>query len=290
MNFQGHWSMKISLKTRHQGIGPYEFPLSSYSGVARGLLQGRPLQLPMEWGVGEESTKSWPTFEQFCVQNLALGVSCCSGAKKEPKPKLLSPDIFWWGGGLPREGVGAKKFGMSLETQGIKLFWRDIPGFCRDIPEAPEKFEKKMFGFNFWPLVVFLPPRPRTKSCWLEVDQELVLRTPRPATEPRNGPTWNFHKKKYRKNTPRPEILDSQNLPPTYPENAEKKKNPKYQNAHFGYFFGIFSVFSWGSRISARGVFIRYFSWKFRVGPSLGSVAGRGVLKVSLKLQGSFLQ
>ena len=63
------------------------------------------------------------------------------GTKKEPKPKLLSPDIFWWGGGLPRQGVGAKKFGMSLETQGIKLFWRDNP-------EAPEKFEKKMFGFN----------------------------------------------------------------------------------------------------------------------------------------------
>ena len=75
-----------------------------------------------------------------------------SGTKKEPKPKLLSPDIFWWGGGLPREGVGAKKFGMSLKTQGMKLFWRDIPGFCRDIPEAPEKFEKKMFGFSFWPL------------------------------------------------------------------------------------------------------------------------------------------
>ena len=75
--------------------------------------------------------------------------------KKEPKPKLLSPDIFRWGGGLPREGVGAKKFGMSLErveTQRIKLFGRDIRGFCRDIPEAPEKFEKKMFGFNFWPL------------------------------------------------------------------------------------------------------------------------------------------
>ena len=50
------------------------------------------------------------------------------------------------------KGWGAKKFGMSLETQGIKLFWRDIPGFCRDIPEAPEKFEKKMFGFNSRPL------------------------------------------------------------------------------------------------------------------------------------------
>ena len=75
-----------------------------------------------------------------------------SGTKKEPKPKLLSQDIFWWGRGLPREGVGAKKFGTSLETQGIYFFWRDIPGFCRDIPEAPEKFEKKTFGFNFWPL------------------------------------------------------------------------------------------------------------------------------------------
>ena len=46
-------------------------------------------------------------------------------------------------GGLPREGVGAEKFGMSLETREIKLFWWDIPGFCRDIPEVPEKFEKK---------------------------------------------------------------------------------------------------------------------------------------------------
>ena len=77
-----------------------------------------------------------------------------SGTKNEPKPKLLSPDIFRWGRGLPHEGVGAKKFGMPLETREIKLFWQDIPGFCRDIPEAPEKFEKKMFGFNFWPLMV----------------------------------------------------------------------------------------------------------------------------------------
>ena len=44
------------------------------SGVARGLLQGRPLQFPMGWGVGEELTKSWPTFEQLYVQNLALAI------------------------------------------------------------------------------------------------------------------------------------------------------------------------------------------------------------------------
>ena len=65
-----------------------------------------------------------------------------SGRKKEPKPKLFGPDIFGWGGGLPRERVGAKKFDTSLETREIKLFGRDIPGFCRDIPAVPEKFEK----------------------------------------------------------------------------------------------------------------------------------------------------
>ena len=39
--------------------------------------------------------------------------------------------------------MGAKKFGMPLETTKIKFFWRDIPGFCRDIPAEPEKFERK---------------------------------------------------------------------------------------------------------------------------------------------------
>ena len=47
---------------------------------------------------------------------------------------LFGPDIFRWGGGLSREGVGAKKFGMSLETQENKLFggmsW-DFAGISR---------------------------------------------------------------------------------------------------------------------------------------------------------------
>ena len=100
-----------------------------------------------------------------------------------------------------------------------------------------------------------------------------MLRTPRPATEPRDGPTRNFHEK-YRKNTPRAEILEPQENTPKY------RKNTK--NAHFWYFGGIFSVFSKfrESRISGRGVFFRYFSWKFRVGPFRGSVAGRGVLNL----------
>ena len=79
------------------------------------------------------------------------GLTLQSGTKKEPKPKLLSPDIFRWGRGLPHEGVGAKKFGMPLETREIKFFWRDIPGFCRDIPGVPEKFEKKSLGSIFVP-------------------------------------------------------------------------------------------------------------------------------------------
>ena len=56
-----------------------------------------------------------------------------SGKRKEPKPKLFGPDIFQWGRGLPREGVGAKKLGMSLETRGTKIYWagypRILPGY-----------------------------------------------------------------------------------------------------------------------------------------------------------------
>ena len=68
--------------------------------------------------------------------------------------KGTQTQIFWSryllvGGGLPRQGVGAKKFGMSLEPQGNQRW--DIPGFCRDIPGAPETFEKKKLVFNSLP-------------------------------------------------------------------------------------------------------------------------------------------
>ena len=83
---------------------------------------------------------------------------------------------------------------------------------------------------------------------------------------------------------------NTEKIPPG-PKFWNKKKIPeklpkKYQNAHFSGILGYFLVFSgyfgakfWESRISGRGVFFRYFSWKFRVGPFRGSVAGRGVLK-----------
>ena len=62
------------------------------------------------------------------------------------KKEVFGPDIFGWVGGLPYEGVGAKKFGMSFETQGNHTFliWRDIPGFSPGYPGGTlEKFEKK---------------------------------------------------------------------------------------------------------------------------------------------------
>ena len=52
-----------------------------------------------------------------------------SGKSKEPEPNLFGPDIFGWGGGLPPEGVGAKKFGIFFKAQGNQAFWRDILGF-----------------------------------------------------------------------------------------------------------------------------------------------------------------
>ena len=63
--------------------------------------------------------------------------------KSGTKPKLWSPDIFWWGRGLPYEGVGAKKFGMPLETREIKLL-AGYPGILLGYPGGARKvWEKK---------------------------------------------------------------------------------------------------------------------------------------------------
>ena len=54
--------------------GPAEFLLRTRTlrALPEDYCKEDPLQLPMGWGVGKELTKSWPTFEQLCVQNLAL--------------------------------------------------------------------------------------------------------------------------------------------------------------------------------------------------------------------------
>ena len=77
--------------------------------------------------------------------------------------------------------MGAKKFDMSLETQGIKLFGRDIPGFCRDIPGVPEKFEKEKFVFNFRSLEMLI------FSSFL-VTAKPALKSPKPALKQAKPP------------------------------------------------------------------------------------------------------
>ena len=108
-----------------------------------------------------------------------------------------------------------------------------------------------------------------------------ALRRPRPATEPR-------------KNTSRPENLDSQNLPPKYPENTEKIPR-KYPKSVFLVFFQYLGGIFLGFQNFGLGVFFRYSSWKFRVGPFRGPVGGRGVLNQSTqanhlrKINGNFV-
>ena len=125
--------------------------------------------------------KNWQEYGRFPLRSWPPSTGAPSGPgrkvpqrlekKKEPKPKLFGPDIFGWGGGLSREGVGAKKFGMSFETQGNQTFWRDIPGFCRDI-----SLRKKKTVFNSCPL----------HECFLSAFGHLAQ------TAPKSGPRIVF--------------------------------------------------------------------------------------------------
>ena len=67
----------------------------------------------------------------FLVNYLCIGFvpGVLPGKKKGHRPKLLGQDLFQWGVGLPREGVGGKKLGISLKTHGHQTVGRDIPGF-----------------------------------------------------------------------------------------------------------------------------------------------------------------
>ena len=94
---------------------------------------------------------TWRVLENL-VQKRFSGPRFLPGKEKEHKLKLLDPDIFRWGGSLPRGGVGAKKFGKSLEAQERdKLFGGISRDFGWDIPGAPEKLEKPICFQFFGP-------------------------------------------------------------------------------------------------------------------------------------------
>ena len=91
---------------------------------------------------------------------------------------IFGLDIFGWGGVLPFESVGAKKFSMSFETRGSKVFG----GISRDFARAPEKFEKKklcsilvpysfslrkfLTGLRFWNCATHSEKKKKTREGW----------------------------------------------------------------------------------------------------------------------------
>ena len=96
---------------------------------------------------GNQTPKSTRNFREgaslskFRIVLVQTGSENCfnSGKKKEHKPKLLGLDICRWGGSLPREGVGGKKFGISLETGDIKFFLAGYPGILLGYPGGAQK-------------------------------------------------------------------------------------------------------------------------------------------------------
>ena len=91
-------------------------------------------------------------------------------SKKEHKPKPIeSTDIFWWGRGLPREGVGAKEFDMSLEAKQIKLFWWDITrDFVGISGKCPKSYHEKKNTYRdkkkAWDMAMFRANVPANNS------------------------------------------------------------------------------------------------------------------------------
>ena len=145
-------SYSVSNRVAQKLVNSWSIPRQLFHpiGNCRGLPCSHPLATPSQCG---------ETLEVSTAK--ILKSSPFAQARKEnPNLNFLSPDIFLvgWGSSTWRGG-GPKKFGMSLETQGIKLFLAGYPGIFAGISrEAPRKsLRKKMFGFNSRPLFATFP-------------------------------------------------------------------------------------------------------------------------------------
>ena len=93
----------------------------------------------------------------------------------------------------------------------------------------------------------------------IAVRKSVVLRTPRPATEPRDGPTRNFHEKYQRKYPPRPKFWNPKKIPPKYRENTKNNHFWCFQRIFLRYFQGILGVNSGSPEFRAGGYFFGIF-------------------------------
>ena len=85
-----------------------------------------------------------------------FGISACklqSCTKKEPKPKLLSPDIFRCGRGLPHEGVGPKSSACPSKPGKSNSFGGIPRDFARISRRRPKSLRKNSLCSAFWPQV-----------------------------------------------------------------------------------------------------------------------------------------
>ena len=98
----------------------------------------------------------------------------------------MGPDTLWWGGDLPREGVGVKKFGsMSLETQGKETVWRDVQGYLLGSPGTSgaqnERLRTKRYVQCAAPILDEIHGRhllPDTKLLLTKNDSEIIIFVP----------------------------------------------------------------------------------------------------------------
>ena len=93
----------------------------------------------------------------------SLTFAAMQGRKRNPNRNFWS-GCLRWGGGLPRQGVGAKKFGMSFETQGNRTFWRDIPKFAGIFRGCQKKLWRKSLCSILVPWRCFKFNRPQCRT------------------------------------------------------------------------------------------------------------------------------
>ena len=156
-----------------------------FSGVARGPLQGRPLQFSDGMGSWRGINQELTNFEQLCVQNLALAISCCFSHSKSAhkirlarnwpsvehgllqpltrtfpcwnynKPKVFLPKLLWqhpiFVGNVPRKILQEKFLANPLQQEHpskemISCLDGPIGANLFRVPELNPAFENRVLG------------------------------------------------------------------------------------------------------------------------------------------------